>query len=114
MLKRKDRLAASVAQEFNIGKVKQKDHNELRYLKGIIRDLQKENRSLRKELAYHKKHQHQYEESLEETEEEKLEIDTIKNGVTCDNCGKGILKEFEIMGKIFGTCPVCDHRKKLK
>lgn len=85
----------------------------MRHLRGVIRQLEKENRSLRKEIAYHKKHQHLYEESQHEDSEPELEIEVIKNKDTCPDCARGILTEFEIMpGKVFQTCPVCDYRRK--
>lgn len=57
-----------------------------------------------------------YEEipDTEEDFEEQKEIEVIKNGVQCLECGKGIYQEFEILDKCFGTCNICEHRKRLK
>lgn len=100
-----------------MAKTANKSHNEVKELKSRIRDLEKEVRRLKKENSYYKKHQHMYEE-IPETEEdiqEQKEIEVIKNGINCPHCGKGILREFEIMpGKVFGTCPICEYREKLK
>ena len=97
-----------------MSKTKNKNHDEIRYLKGVIRQLEKENRSLRKENSYYKKHAHQFEESEYENNEEEVEIEVVSNKKMCPDCARGILKEFEIMpGKVFHTCPVCDYRAKV-
>lgn len=96
-----------------MGKVKKTNHSEVRYLKGKIRELNKEVRNLRKQLSYHKKHEHFFvdnEEEIEDTEE----VSEVETGIDCIHCGKGKYKEFEIMGRVFGTCPICEHREKLK
>lgn len=113
MLKQKDRLTDSVAAGFNIGKIKNKNHDELRHYRGVIRELEKEVRKLKKELAYYKKHEHtfeQTEDSPEEIEESKADA-KLK---TCESCGKGKMKEFEIVGRIYATCDICEERVRIK
>lgn len=97
-----------------MSKTKNKDHSELKLMRERIRDLEKEVRRLRKENSYYKKHQHQFEEANYGDSEEETEIEVIKNGITCKECARGIMREFEIMpGKCFRTCPICDHREKV-
>ena len=103
-----------------LGKVKKTDHSEIRYLKGLVRELQKQLRVLRKELSYFKKRNHLFDDSQDEEIETDSEdtypiFEPIQDNLkTCDMCGKGKLVEFEIIGKVFGTCNTCGERKKLK
>lgn len=60
---------------------------------------------------YYKKRDHINDVSEDTEEDEVPETDTRQS---CDNCGKGKYNEFEIMDKVFGTCDVCEDRKKLK
>lgn len=98
-----------------MSKTKNKNHNtESQYMKEKIRELEKENRQLRRELQYHKKNEHIFndkeKDEVEPEEETVIETKRIK----CTSCGKGTYDEFEIMDKVFGTCNVCGERKKLK
>ncbi len=65
-------------------------------------------------MAQVQKYKHITEPDTEEEIEERQETEVVHKGVPCENCGKGFYKEFEIMGKIFGTCNICEDRKKLK
>lgn len=99
-----------------MGKVKQKNADELRYLRGLIRELQKEVRTLRKELQYYKKRDHITERSQDveiSGDSEDTYIELVPR-IRCKDCGKGSYDEFEIMDKVFGTCNVCGFREKLK
>lgn len=101
-----------------MGKVKQKNHDEVRFLQGEVRRLQKVIRSLEQEVRALKKYEHQYEISQDE-EIEASEEDThvvLKKLLPCtsDSCGKGFYKEMELAGKLFGTCNICGYSKRLK
>jgi regulator of replication initiation timing len=88
---------------------KKKTHSELEHLRGENKSLRSENRNLKRRLRQLEKKEH----LLETTDYEEPEEITVTKLITCDDCGKGHYEEFEIMGKIFGTCNVCGHRKKL-
>lgn len=96
-----------------MGKTKNKNHSELEGLRGYCRELEKENRSLRKELRrYEKYEQHGQDTEVSGDSEDTMEI---KPKLTkCEDCGKGYYKEFEIMNKVYGTCGTCEHRKRLR
>ncbi len=99
-----------------MAKTKNKNHNETKLLRERIRELEKQVRTLNKQLGYYKKHQHLFENTKidEEVEEETMEQEIMTKGITCDHCGKGKYVEFEILDKVFGTCNTCGDRKKLK
>ena len=95
---------------------KKRERSEVEYYRSIIRELEKENRKLKKELKYHTKREELYEnnrEEIHEVLENKKEI-KVKKLKRCDDCSKGFLEEIEIMNKVFGTCNICGFRKKLK
>lgn len=86
---------------------KSKDKNELEHFRGEIRALQKENRALKKQLRQYEKY------SQENTDDDIPELPKSKNRY-CFDCGKGIIKEFEVLGRYFEECNLCDYRKKIK
>lgn len=83
----------------------------------MIRDLEKQVRTLTKELQYYKKRSHIFENPEKDEEiindSEDTMID-LKRKIICEECGKGTYVEFEIMDKCYGTCNVCEHRKRIK
>lgn len=98
-----------------LGKIKNKDHNEVRYLNGEIRKLEKKIRHLESENRLLKKWQQlpsQDEEIVDDTEETFVDLRIKCDGE--DGCGKGYFKEIHIMEKIYGQCEICDRRKRLK
>ncbi len=100
-----------------MGKTKNKNRDEIEFYRGIIRDLEKQVRTLNKELQYYKKRNHIFDSTKQDEEISRDSEDTIiklQKKVPCDDCGKGHYEEFEILDKVYGTCNVCDHRKKLK
>jgi hypothetical protein len=98
-----------------LGKTKNKDHDQVRYLQGEIKRLEKKVRSLEKEVRSHRKMEHAYEISQDEEIMADSE-DTHPKMRPCDSdsCGKGFYKEMELMGKTYGTCGVCGFSKRLK
>ncbi len=97
-----------------MSKTKNKDHNELKLLRERIRDLEKEQRKLLKQLSYFKKRDHMNDiEPL--TQEDIIEAEQKRDDrIPCECCGKGKYDVFEIVGKIYGTCDICGERKKFK
>lgn len=75
---------------------------------GQIRELKKENKSLKQKLRMLEKREHLTETTPDEPEE------VEPKAVICKECFKGKLEILEIVGKVFGTCKTCGHRIKLK
>jgi len=94
---------------------KRKDKSPEEFYKGQIRELTAENKSLKKQLKQLEKRERlgQDEEIATDTEDTFPEV---KYRRRCDStsCGKGVYDEYEILGKIIGTCNVCGDRKRLK
>lgn len=92
----------------NLGKSKQKEGRDAEFFKGQIRELKSENRNLKKRIKKLERSEHNY-----NTPREKEEVidDSMLN--QCNECGKGFLKEIELVGRLFEVCSLCDHRKKL-
>jgi|SRR6478609_9719592 len=97
-----------------MAKTEKKNHSELKFLKQKIRDLEQENKRLKRQMAQVEKYKHISEPESKEEVEEYHESAVVKKGIPCDACGKGFYKEFEIMDKCFGTCNICEDRKRLK
>lgn len=103
----------------NLSKTRNKEGSEVRHLQGEVRRLKKVIRSLESEIRALKKWEHNYHTKIESQDEE-ITSDSedthvvLKPRKPCEHCGKGFYVEFEIMDKIFGTCNVCQHRKRLK
>lgn len=85
-------------------------------MRGIIKELEKQVRSLQKENRELSKQKHIFIKDSQDDDDiaQDSEDTYIKPKKRCKSCGKGFLEEFEIMGKIFGTCNICEHREKLK
>lgn len=100
-----------------MSKSRNKNHNEVEYLKGRVKELEKENKSLKQKLKRLEKREHlvedisQDEEIMTDSEDTYRQLPKLTK---CDDCFKGVFEEFEIMDKIIGTCNICGHRKRLK
>lgn len=88
-----------------MGKTKNRHGSEVEYLRGEVRRLKKHIRQL-------EKREHAYETAF--LDEKEIEIEEVKLELICNECGKGKLKHFELLGRFFEECTVCDHRKKIK
>lgn len=94
---------------------KKRSKNGEEFWRGKCREQAKEIRQLRKQLRYYQKQEHIF-----DGQDEDIAIDTedtypaIKPKELCNECGKGSYDEFEIMNKVYGTCNVCGHRKRIK
>jgi len=81
---------------------KKREKSENEYYKGLVRELEKENRQLHRELKTLKK----YPKAERLPKEE-------KKALICSSCGKGELDVFSVLDKTFTTCKLCGDRKKL-
>ena len=99
-----------------MGKVRNKNHDEVRYFRGVIRDLQKQIRQLQRQLKYQDKWQHIVEENKEELIEllkAKEDVPEIKKKIACVSCVEGYYDEFMLLDRLYGTCDNCGTRKRL-
>lgn len=90
---------------------KKRSKNPDEYYRGQIRELQKENRQLQKRIRQLEKSEHVFEAMLDE---EPIEYDVTPLQKLCLDCGKGKIKEINILDRIFEECSVCDYRRKVK
>lgn len=99
-----------------MGKIRNKNHDETRHYKGIIRDLQKQVRQLQKQLKYYSKREHILEDNQEEIKEiiakKEEQVQTPKR-IKCSECNQGYYDELSLLNKLYGTCDNCGHRKRL-
>lgn len=92
-------------------KKKHKDDYEFE-LEEQIRQLKALNRSLLRELKKRNKGVNRSEINL--TPEHQESDKPVKPKIDwCPECTRGQLENFEIAGRTFKVCPVCQYRKKL-
>jgi hypothetical protein len=87
----------------------------LEVLRGYIRELEKEVRSLRSQLKQFEKYERTSQTYREaDVEDEKLEQSQPLTK-DCESCGKGkVVETLEILGKVYGTCNVCGQNDRIK
>lgn len=96
---------------------KKREKNSEEWYKGRIRELEKENRALKRQLREIEKKEHIFDENSQDDEIATDSEDTYpaaRRLSQCGDCGKGLIEEYEIMGKVIGTCNICGFRKRLK
>lgn len=92
-------------------KRRHKDDYEFR-LEEEIRQLKALNRSLLKELK--KRNKGVYRSEIDLTPEYEENDKPSKPKIDwCPECSRGQLEDFEIAGRIFKVCKICQYRKKL-
>jgi predicted RNA-binding Zn-ribbon protein involved in translation (DUF1610 family) len=96
-----------------LAKTKSKTHSEIENSRGIIRELEKEIRSLRQQLRQFEKYERSQEsDQCRDSEDTIVEL-KMKN--PCPDCGKGeIVQTMEIAGKVYGTCNHCGYNGRMK
>lgn len=99
-----------------MGKTKQKNGSELEYFRGIVKELQSENRSLKKELRRYEKYQSRSQDEEIKNDSDDTMTDTeFKLKKDCDSCGKGkVIETLQILDKHYGTCNLCGYHERLK
>ena len=85
---------------------KQSEGRESEYYKGIIRNLRAEIKHLKKQIK-------QLQRDNQFVQKERVSIDEDDLLPNCPECGKGYLKEIELVNRRFIVCSVCDFRKKV-
>lgn len=98
-----------------MGKVKNRNHSEIEHLRGLVKELKKENGQLRRKVKDLEKYSHQYEDVIENHLMDEPEMEIVEKAAICPSCKKGNLKitlNWENM-QIF-DCDQCDFRKTVK
>lgn len=90
---------------------KTKERDGVEYWKGKFREVQKENQHLKKRIRQLEKNEHMYEEVILGDKEVAFE-ETVREE-PCFECGKGKLKVFNVLDRIFVECNICNYRKKI-
>lgn len=86
---------------------KSKEAKEDEFYKSIIRSQKKEIKSLKQRIRQLEKFEHLNNSSDEEDEP----LERLKQ---CPECGKGFIKEMDLVGRLFEVCSLCDYRSKVK
>lgn len=95
--------------------MKNKSHSEVEHLRGLVKELKKENAQLRRQLKDAGKYQHQYEDVLENNILEESKEEVIEKVAWCPSCTKGKLQhKISILDKDIFECDQCDFRKVIK
>ncbi len=79
-------------------------------LKGLLRQLKAENKSLKRRLRQLEKNKHIWEEYLLEDEDQEVKKDTKEQ--RCPECGEGILSYVDLGIKHLMCCNQCKYRTK--
>ena len=90
-----------------MGKIRRKERSETEYLRGQIKELEKENRQLKKRLRSLDKRSHMYEDLIEAVAED------IVIEEKCEVCKTGKHSILDLKHVRFEVCSDCDYRKKL-
>jgi archaellum component FlaC len=93
-----------------VSKTKNRERSEVEYLRGQIRELESENRQLRRRLKTLDKKTHLYEGIVEAVAEEikpNTEAET-----KCKKCKIGTIRFIDVKHAKFFVCSECHHREK--
>lgn len=95
-----------------MGKVKNKSHSELEHLRGLVKELKKENGQLRRQLKDAGKYQHQYEDVVENSLLDEVKEEVIPKVANCPKCFEGNLNlALNLDFKQIFECDHCSFRK---
>ena len=92
-----------------MGKTKNKNSSEIRYLQGENKRLMKQVKRLERMIEKYN--------WLELPPEEELDAVAVPITIkkhSCPDCIDGKLKEMEVVGRKFMICDSCDYRKKVE
>ena len=97
-----------------MSKTKKKSHDEVEFLKGKIRELQTENRQLKRELKSLRVSKHRLRELEDTYSDIDLQIIEPKQDTTCEVCGKGTMEDKVLPFGLLKICNLCSNRKIIK
>ncbi len=93
-----------------MGKTKNKNRSEIEFVIGENKKLKKEVKQLRRLVE--KMNPSKEVDDTNDCEDTVPKVYLEKK--TCNNCGKGEVTRFEIVGRIYETCGLCGDRKKIQ
>lgn len=101
-----------------MSKLKNKSHSELEHLRGIVKELKKENGQLRRQLKESTKLKHHYDNIVDEYEEYVAEEETTEQLVkvaNCPECFTGKLNlVLDLPDKDIFACSNCSFKKVVR
>lgn len=93
-----------------MSKTKNKNRSELEYLNGKIRELESQNRQLKRRLSHLGKKEHLYDDLIHAVAEEISPEEKTNN---CKKCRVGVLKVVDLKHAKFVVCDSCQDRKRI-
>lgn len=98
-----------------MGKLKNKSRSEIENARGILREYEKEIRSLRQQLRRFEKYERQNHDADVKNDSEDTHRD-LKFTKDCLDCGKGKMVETLDLGArgLFGECAHCGSKGRMK
>lgn len=102
-----------------MAKLKNKSHSEVEHLRGIVKELKKENGQLRRQLKESTKLKHFYDDVKDDYEEyvaeEETSTEQIQKVAKCPSCFSGDLNlVLDLNDKDIFVCSECEFRKVVK
>jgi len=97
---------------------KKREKSSDEFYKGQLRELQAENKSLKKRIKQLERREHFAD--VEQYEDVELPVGeqnaVLEKRIRCDDagCGKGTYDTIELLGKLYGKCNICGNQKRLK
>ncbi len=93
---------------------RKKELNELQTLKEENKNLRSENRNLRKRLKRLERKEHSFVETqyTDPEEDTQLPLFTEENVTKCPECNKGTMIYYNVVGRCWSECDLCDYRTK--
>lgn len=99
-----------------MAKTRNKNHSEVDHWRGVCKELEKENKSLKKQVRQFEKYSSnsQDEEIMTESEDTMTDQE-FKLKKDCEACGRGkVIQTLEVMGKVYGTCNQCGCHERIR
>lgn len=99
---------------------KKREKSGEEFWRSRVRELEKENKSLKQKLKRLEKREHlveelsQDEEMISDSEDTFVQLPKLTKCDDENGCGKGIYIEMELMGKVYGKCNICGNNKRLR
>lgn len=100
-----------------MAKLKNKSHSEVEHLRGLVKELKKENGQLRRQLKESTKLKHHYDNIVDEYEEYVAEEkeEEIQKVAKCPKCFEGNLNlVMDLNDKDIFACSSCEFKKVIK
>lgn len=88
-----------------MGKSRNKNHSEVQFLRGRIKELEKELKYFRRQA---REHEEIIDDVISDTEFELIGVNR------CQKCRKGVVQVFDFIFAELHKCTTCDYEKKQK